>query len=101
MPVYVTRSGRTEWYKKEPVEGISLGTNKGHRERVEIRREKTIECTARAEQMRKDGIITNEEFEDALAKNAFGVGLEPEQLRESVQSYIESQKETETRIERE
>lgn len=101
MPIIVYTTGVNKWYKEEVKPATSVGTKKTQEEKLEIRIIKTQEASARSIEMRNNGIITDEELDDAIAKNALCIGMEPDDLREKAQYILDSQKESEGSIERE
>ncbi|MDY0091052.1 MAG: hypothetical protein RBR78_11890 [Flavobacteriaceae bacterium] len=101
MPIYINRNGGNEWYKDEPKPALSVGTCKTQEAKKDIRQAKTVECTARSIKMYNDEKMTEQQLDEVIAKNAFSIGMNPGELGEQAQDYLDSQNETSRGIERE
>ncbi|PKN02672.1 hypothetical protein CVU76_01375 [Candidatus Dojkabacteria bacterium HGW-Dojkabacteria-1] len=97
MPTFTNDNGDTVWIRDESKPALYVGNPKSQRERLDIRRERTVICTARA--MRLE--MTEEELEDVIARNAQNVEMEPDDLRELALQYLELEETNSNGIEKE
>lgn len=97
MPTYISENGNVIWDSKESKPALYVGNPKSQRERLDIRRERTVICTARA--MRLE--MTEEELEDVIARNAQNVEMDPDELRNLATQYVEWEESNSNGIEKE
>ncbi len=103
MPTYLSESGRTEWYPDtiERKAAVDPGTLQTQKEKIEIRREKTVLSTARALKIAEEENTPKEELERIILKNAECVAMQPEKLKSLAEEHNRIQEEQLISIEKE
>lgn len=91
MPIIITNDG-PRWVPDTNCQnGISLGNRRTQKESLEQRQEGTIISTARALKYQRDGIMTEEEVNAGIETNAIAIKMEPVELRQLAQQYLQYQ----------
>ena len=101
MAIIIYKDGTNKWYKDTLKAATSVGTPQTQKAKQEIREMRTEECSMKVLRMYNDGIITEAELDDAIAKNAFGIGADPDQHREAAQRLLDAQENISKDIEKE
>lgn len=83
MTVYVNRRGKNIWHPGQEAPSISPSRNPGESFKG------TVACTARMIGYLEKGILTQEEYEAGLEKNAASLQISTEELVEKAVSLIQ------------